>query len=365
MMSAPVRLGPSAHPESQALVADATTVVGAGPAQWLSLAQQWGPRLPLPGHGQTLLRWELLASVGAVDLSIARTLEPHADALAILAEAGLPTPDGPRPGQPGVSPDDAERTWGVYAAEGPPPRLEASRRDAVAGPWLLTGTKPWCSLAGHVTDALVTAWLDGEQTRGLFAVSLRAAEVHPEPVAWVSRGLTDIVSAPVTFDGATAHLVGSPGWYLGRDGFAWGGIGVAAVWFGAAVALARRLRSPAVRRPPDQLHLAHLGAVDVALTGARCALAEAAAAVDGGHAGGPAGELLALRVRGVVADAVDRVLRHVDRALGPGPLTQEEEHARRVADLQIYRRQHHAERDDATLGARLLPVTDDRSSDPW
>src|SRR4249919_1622082 len=39
--------------------------------------------------------------------------------------------------------------------------------------------------------------------------------------------------------------------------------------------------------------------------------------------------------------------------LGPAPLAFDETHARRVADLEIYVRQHHAERDLADLGNRL------------
>ena len=37
-------------------------------------------------------------------------------------------------------------------------------------------------------------------------------------------------------------------------------------------------------------------------------------------------------------------------ALGPAPLAFDEEHARRVADLTLYIRQHHGDRDLAALG---------------
>ena len=37
-------------------------------------------------------------------------------------------------------------------------------------------------------------------------------------------------------------------------------------------------------------------------------------------------------------------------ALGPAPLAFDADHAARVADLEIYLRQHHAERDVAALG---------------
>jgi hypothetical protein len=68
--------------------------------------------------------------------------------------------------------------------------------------------------------------------------------------------------------------------------------------------------------------------------------------------------LLALRVRTVVAQAAETVLAHAAHALGPAPLGFDEEHARRVADLQLYIRQHHAEGDLAALGAHLLENVD-------
>jgi hypothetical protein len=44
-------------------------------------------------------------------------------------------------------------------------------------------------------------------------------------------------------------------------------------------------------------------------------------------------------------------MHRVGRALGAGPLGHDEAHSRRVADLTVYLRQHHAERDLAELGA--------------
>ena len=48
--------------------------------------------------------------------------------------------------------------------------------------------------------------------------------------------------------------------------------------------------------------------------------------------------------------AATEVMSRVGRALGAGPLCHDEAHARRVADLTVYLRQHHAERDLAQLG---------------
>jgi hypothetical protein len=138
-------------------------------------------------------------------------------------------------------------------------------------------------------------------------------------------------------------------------------MGVAACWYGGLVALARTLWSAVGSREPDQIALLHLGQVDRQVEHSRLVLAEAAQRIDEGTADGEAGVLLAERVRGTVAVAAEAVLRSVGHALGPAPLALDEAHARRVADLQLYLRQHHAERDSARLGKLLL----DAERVPW
>lgn len=316
----------------------------------LRTARRLGDVLPAPGSGQTARLWEAMAGCAAADLTLARVLEPHLDALHILgqaAAAAVPVPAG------------TDGTWGVFAAEGPGTRLEATRSGRR---WVLRGRKPWCSLAGHLDRALVTAWISAAE-RGLFAVDLRAPGVRVVPdVPWVARGLRAIDSGPVDFDEVSAEPVGAAGWYLTRPGFAWGGMGVAAVWFGGALAVADRL-VPRGPRPPDQLALAHLGAADAAVHAARCVLRAAAADIDAGRAAGAAGAMLALRVRTIVAQCAEEVLRLADHGLGPGPLATQEEHAARVADLHLYVRQWHAERDHAALGAAVLDQESDRRPD--
>ena len=149
------------------------------------------------------------------------------------------------------------------------------------------------------------------------------------------------------------------GWYLVRPGFWWGGIGVAACWYGGAAGVARRLAPrPGAGRAPDQIAQLHLGEADTLLFAGRAALVHAAARVD--DAGARAGdEVLARRVRGLVRTVADDVLGITARATGPAPLTFEEEHARRVADLSVYLRQDHGERDLAALGAQLTVDRDE------
>lgn len=311
----------------------------------VELAPEIESWLPLPRHGETLTLWEAWASLGAVDLTISRVAEPHLDARAILDEAGVSREWA------------ADGLWQVYAAEGAE-RLNA--RPSEDG-WRLDGPKPWCSLAEWATHALVTAWTDDEK-RGLFAVDLAAPGVTGaghrgvagQTGAWAARGLADIRSTGLAFDQVPAVSVGEPQWYLHRPGFAWGGAGVAAIWYGATVALARRLRESAMRREPDQIALLHLGAVNTALARARCVLVEAAKVADDPETGSAESVHVAGLVRQVVADSAEEVLTRVGHALGPAPLTGDEAHARRVADLTVYLRQHHGERDLVMQGRQVL-----------
>lgn len=336
---------PDAAPDVARVVA---TVTGPDVGHALALAADLTATAPPPGGGRTLERWDLLARVAAADLTTARVVEAHLDAVAILAEAraaGVEAPDA----TPGA-------TWGVFAAEGPGVRLDAHRTPTG---WQVSGDKPWCSLAGRLSHALVTAH-DGDDRR-LLAVDLSAPGVTVHEGTWHARGLTDVPSGPVSFEAVCAEPVGDPGWYLRRPGFAHGGIGVAAAWFGGAVGVARALWRAAARREPDQIALLHLGETDLDLHAAATVMRAAAADVDAGRADGEAGAVLALRARSVVVRAAEAVLQHVGHGLGPAPLALDADHARRVADLTVYLRQHHAERDAAALGRALLAAGDA----PW
>ena len=296
----------------------------------LQLARELGACQATPGDGTTREQWETLATLAAHDLAVARAVEPHLDAIAILTQAGLPLPDG---------------AWGVFAAEGGPDPLLAHPTNQG---WVLNGTKPWCSLADRLDSALLTAQTPDGGSR-LFSVVLSDPGVHVEGGTWHARGLTEIPSGSVTFDRVVAESIGDPGWYLTRPGFSWGGIGVAACWFGGAVGIARAVFAEARRAPSPHL-LSHLGAIDTLLHASRTALADAAGRVD---AHSSDGGLLVKRVRGIVAQACEEVMARAGHALGPGPLATDADHAKRVADLQLYVRQHHAERDEQSLGALL------------
>jgi len=290
--------------------------------------------LPLPGSGCTAKRWRRLSELTEVDVVAGRLAEAHTDAVAILAELG-----GRAPG--------SNELWGVWAAEAANTVVAARGAGDVL---VLDGTKDWCSGAGINTHALVTAHLaDGR--RGLFAVDLRGEAVRPLDATWRNAGMADSDTRSVQFSSAPAVPVGQPDDYLNRPGFWFGAIGVAACWLGGARAVAAPLYKRAAGGSADDHLLAHLGAVDAAITAAEATLAAAADHVDGDplNCSGSA-ELNARRARAVVETAVDEALGRTDRALGPGPLCTDEKHARAVADLTVYVRQSHAEHDLAALG---------------
>ena len=294
------------------------------------------PDLPLPGSGRTGARWHAFAALAARDVVAVRLAEGDADARAILSEL-----EGPEPG--------ADEQWAVWAARPPGLRLTAATE---ADGWALTGRMPYCSGATSASRALVVA--DAPDGTRLFAVSLGQDGVSPVPGTWPAVGMAGSDSLDVDFLGAEAVPVGAPGRYVERPGFWYGGMGVAACWYGGAVGIARTLADAAQQRDIGPAALAHLGAIDVELAAGQALLDEAAAGVDAAPRD-PLGtaQLRAQRLRAFVADMAADVITRVGRALGAGPLCHDEAHAHRVADLSVYLRQHHAEKDLEAIGRDL------------
>lgn len=306
-------------------------MTGASVGPLLRTAQAAGALdLPLPGGGRTSERWLALAELSAADLVLGRLAEAHVDALAILAELDA------------VALADHGGLWGVWGAEPPTARVQADRTESG---WVLTGRKAWCSGALLLDRALVTAHAD--DGRRLFAVEV--GHVVPVPDSWAAVGMAASGSVSVELAEVPAVAVGAPGAYLDRPGFWHGGAGVAACWYGGALGAARALLAVARAGSPDPHALAHLGAVDALVSGLAAHLAVAAAEVDDDPRG-PAAQLRAGRLRARVEAGATEVLDRVGRALGAGPLCLDPVQARRAADLPVYLRQSHAERDLAGLG---------------
>lgn len=294
-------------------------------------------QLPMPGQGDTIARWRILAAVAAHNLSLLKLYEGHTDALAILHEIG----DFAAP---------ANSVWGTWCAEPPDARV-LLRANTTSTEVRLSGRKAWCSGAKDISHALVSCWNTASEPC-LAAVQLDQAEVIITAHGWHAVGMADSASVDVLFENAKAVQIGSPHAYLRRPGFWHGGAGIAACWFGAASSLANTLHQQLRQLPPtvtaDPYRLLHLGNIDVALTTAAAVLRESAETID--RRPEVDGMLPALRARLAVEAAATAVLTAATRALGAGPLCRDAQFARMAADLPVFLRQSHAERDLAQLG---------------
>ncbi|MEO9221876.1 MAG: acyl-CoA dehydrogenase [Mycobacteriaceae bacterium] len=297
-----------------------------------------------PGGGATWQRWRALADLGATDLAVAKLVEPHHDATSILKDLAAPAPR------------DAS-LWAVWAAE-PPFAKVTGWRDGAG--WRLRGTKAFCSGAMIVTDALISA--DAADGPRLFAVDVAAARGETLAVdepTWAGAGMRGADTRTVHLADVAAREVGEPGAYVNRPGFWHGAMGIAACWLGGAHAASEPLRKAGRRGRLDPHGLAHLGVVTASTEASWSLLERTAHSVDADpddtkHRA----KRDALVLRTTVVGTVETVIRAVGRALGPGPLAFDGDHAQRIADLQVFIRQDHAERDLAELGALIAEATD-------
>lgn len=299
-----------------------------------------------------LRRWQLLSALGRTDLVLARLLEGHLDALAILAEAG-------RSAVPVA-------LYGVWASASGGTGLTLQHRE---GYDYLAGLMRFCSGAPLLDRALTTA-RDEAGALYLFDIAVRDPRLRSIPGSWPALGMDASASLDVVVDDLPVDAdaeVGPAGFYLERTGLHLGGIGVAAVWLGGLQGLLDATLRVLADRTPDEHGLAHLGAVSHAvesaaatLVGAAGQLAQAPAHPVTGLCDVPACDLarIALICRSSVEAAVDVGTRRLPRVVGAVALGRDADFAHRLADLEVFVRQHHAERDLARLGAAEF-------AEPW
>ncbi len=317
-------------------------------ANWLSLLiNNKLDLLPMPGKGSTLDRWRALAAVGSFDLSLTKLYEGHTDALAIMEEIG----------QNGI--ETSEGAWCVWAAEAPSGR--AMIHSAGDGAVVLSGSKHWCSGAVTADHALLTAWEQGDPAPHLVAINLDQPGVVIDSSKWQAVGMASSMSVNVAFDGAKGRRVGKPGEYLSRPGFWHGGAGIAACWHGGAVGIATALRKSLLSTRPDPsgFKLAALGKVELAIENTAATLRQAAAWIDE-HPLLDASRV-ALTARLSAERCAKTVIEEVGKAMGATPFCLDEKFAKAAADLPVFIRQSHADRDFAALGERSL----ERKAGAW
>jgi hypothetical protein len=288
--------------------------------------------LPLPGHGATAKRHHSLLQFGRNDLSLARVIEAHTDALAILEESGRPAP--------------AQRLYGVWASDGPQSRLTAT--PLATGGWRIDGTKQYCGSAALVDAALVTAHVDDGVV--LFEVPMSTPGITLLSSTWVTTALADTVTGPVAFERVTVAnqaRIGGPNWYLDRPGFWHGAIGPAACWAGGASTL---IDAATKLNRKDVHSRAHLGALQSIAWGIGALLTQSGNEIDADPTDvQQQARLRALKVRHLIERWCTEVMDRFGRATGPMLLAHDTETVRQYSALTIYIRQCHAERDLETI----------------
>ncbi|MCH6170940.1 acyl-CoA dehydrogenase family protein [Pseudonocardia alaniniphila] len=296
--------------------------------------------LPLPSGGRTAARWLGLAGWGRRDLGLARLVEGHTDAVAILAEAARQA--------------RSEALYGVWASRsgGTGARLVRSD-DGLA----LHGTVRFCSGAHTIDRALVVADApEPADGRVLVEIAVDQPGLVPEPDTWATAAMAAADTVDVRFDSVPVSLdalIGPAGWYTTRPGFAAGGGGVAAVWWGGAAGLLDRAIA-CLRSSADPHQLAHLGELHALMEAASALLLRTADALDAAPDADHTGSLAVVRC--AVERAAREVVERVPRMVGAAALSRDGDLAQALADLSLYIRQHHGERDHAALGASVLAM---------
>ncbi len=297
-------------------------------AQFRHLLEDGRLDLPLPGSGETPRRHRELAEIARDSLELGRLVEAHADALAILHEAGR----DPKP----------QALYGVWASEG--------RTGLKLSEGKLSGQKGFCTGAGVVDCALVTIM---EPERRLLEIDLRVTSdrLFFDTSGWATDAFAETSTATTLFREYPinkTNLVGPPDWYPERPGFWHGACGPASCWSGGAQGLIDYARRYA--RPTNSHAMAHLGALEANGWQVQALLQAAGQEIDNDFDDVRKAKARALSLRHLVEQSCTDTMLRFGRAFGPRPLAFDAGIARRCHELSLYIRQSHAESDLEELG---------------
>lgn len=284
--------------------------------------------LPRPAAGDTPVRLLGLCDLARrLPIGVARIAEAHTDAVAILAEAQR---------EP-----EQDALYGVWASQHPG---GAVVHDAITN--RISGTMGFASGLGVIDRALVTA----QSARGTILIDVDMSQRHSCTVTydtdrWSTPALADTSTGPITFldhQVDIADVVAEPGWYLRRTGFWQGACAPAACWAGGTLGLV----DAAERYVGDDPHRrAHHGAMLAHAWSLTALLESAGGQIDADPDSTDVAERVARSLRFAVATISRDVMDRFGRAFGPRPYTENGDIAQRALDLDLYIKQHHAERE--------------------
>ena len=278
-----------------------------------------------PNQSNTLIRWQVLAYVSSLDLTLAKWFESHLDALSILHEVGYDkAPQG---------------LWAVWAAEGHPDPIRYTEGK-------ISGSKAWCSGANLVDYGLMT-YRDELGQAQLLMVNMHQCGIDIDNNAWQAVGMQATDTATLYFHEVDAINVGTPNAYLERVGFWHGAAGVAACWFGAAACIANYLIT-AYQHKPNDYKAMYLGQISTALAVTQQYFYHVADLIESkpqqNH------ELAIRQLRANVEQVARQVMETVGQALGSAPFCGNAHFARLTVDLAVFIRQSHGAFDLQKIG---------------
>lgn len=279
----------------------------------------------------TLTRWQILAYISGIDLTVAKWFESHLDALSIMHELGYE--------QIVKSSQSTPALWAVWAAEGHPNPVQY--QDGV-----VTGVKTWCSGANMVDYGLMT-YRDEQGRSQLISVDMDQTSIDIDNSGWHAVGMQATDTATLSFNKVKATLIGEPNAYLDRAGFWHGAAGVAACWHGATSRLAHYLLQSYQHKPNDYKAM-YLGEISTALSLSQQYFYQVAQLIDSQPS--LSHELMIRQLRAQVEQVARQVLETVGMALGAAPFCGDSHFATLSADLTVFIRQSHAAFDLRIIG---------------
>jgi alkylation response protein AidB-like acyl-CoA dehydrogenase len=197
-----------------------------------------------PGQGAQLL--DFLQALGTANLSVGRIVEAHVNALRLIMRCGN---DKMR-----EEAATAVRAGGLFALwVTDAPGESALRFEREGRALILRGGKAFCSGAGHVSHAVVTATEDGLDAPRLLMLDLgRGERVSPLPTTM--SGMRAAVTGQVDFSKLrvdAGRIIGQPGDYMREPDFSAGAWRSSAVALGGLRALLGLLGNALVMRGRD------------------------------------------------------------------------------------------------------------------
>lgn len=218
--------------------------------------------------GAALETMEMLRMLGSGNLSVARLVEAHLNAIRLIVQCGT------RAQAAAMARDVLDgHVFGLWVTDAPDSPV------TLDGRFVLRGAKMPCSGAGHATRALVTA---KDPSSGIHMLLVQLDDCDRANLAgWHVHGMRAACNGRMTIDGLHAGpdtVIGMEGDYLRQPDFSAGAWRGSAVALGAIETLVMELRQQLARRGRDaEPHqAARVGHALIAQETARCWVRRAA-----------------------------------------------------------------------------------------